>query len=562
MRTPLQAQLWEVVRTSWAETLARIVGMFVFVALLCSLGWHFDFSQPQLLFVRSLVVMMSIWVAVFSGTWLCSLDNRSGFSFRLGFIRPISTAQLVVVPLVYTIVTAVICYVVPTKFFGAMMGTDVPLLGPAMVIVGALSCLCTSVWSPTTILGKVIALVTTAAVIVLLFVSLNERSGNQVGTNGDLVFLMALGTPEFWHFRWQHYLISITIFLVASTATVASVKRQRCGDSLPLSIPIASHLKRRPERVHMTSPKKGTKGFGSRWSAQLWYELQRIAPPVMILAMIVPLFVIGLVNLKHDWEYANRFLLTALIACPVLYQLVGAGAAVGLRQKNGNTSLPVFDSTRAMTSEQLILIKLASIAGCAFVAWIIMAAAAGLQLYVSADPSLRDAFFAAITHLVTAVEIHWWIAGVASLVLCFVFVTSILLAFSYWLPLHPKMFYGCGLFGLLNVGILAFDLASDWSFQVLWDAYSYLAPIVSVAICVYLLKRALTTGFLSKMVFLAVCVLWAIHVYTTVSLAVRFAPELPFEIPTIAYVSAAASLIVPLAATAAAPLALASHRHR
>jgi hypothetical protein len=103
------------------------------------------------------------------------------------------------------------------------------------------------------------------------------------------------------------------------------------------------------------------------------------------------------------------------------------------------------------------------------------------------------------------------------------------------------------------------DHRHGWSFSPLWIAYGYLLPPVIVAACVRALQKALSAGFLSSRLFGYSFCLWLVYVVSTVVLYINAAPPTP--LPFGAVLVGGSLLLVPLAAIAIAPLALAAHRH-
>ena len=127
-----------------------------------------------------------------------------------------------------------------------------------------------------------------------------------------------------------------------------------------------------------------------------------------------------------------------------------------------------------------------------------------------------------------------------------------------WIQLHQKLCM-CGLFALpLHAVLLILDARHDWAFRHLWAAYGYFLSVATVAVCVIALRKALTAGYLGKRLFGYAFCLWVIYVSSAAALYIK-APAVTIPLPLIAL--GVSALLVPLASTAIAPLALASFRH-
>ncbi|MBI2477359.1 MAG: hypothetical protein HYV60_01515 [Planctomycetia bacterium] len=103
------------------------------------------------------------------------------------------------------------------------------------------------------------------------------------------------------------------------------------------------------------------------------------------------------------------------------------------------------------------------------------------------------------------------------------------------------------------------DAKHDWALRYFWIADGWLVTVVMVIGSGLALQRALTSGYLGKQLFACMFCLWAIYVSTAIAMFLK-APS-GVSIPPVVIALGAASLLVPLASAAIAPLALASHRH-
>ncbi len=556
MQTPLQAMIWELWRTSRGELLIRIGWLCIFVLLAWCVPVGMGANSPAVDVINGVLILMLMLASIASPTWMLQFDrNQAGFSFRLGFVRPVSTTVLVVVPTVYTMVTAAICFLVPETLLGLLRGTFMPIVGPAVVIASIVACFTAATWSPTTVIGKMVGLAGVIGGAVWLVVYHSQSIGSEP-------LLMALGKSSFFDFGWQIYVVFFAVTTLALVATVVAVDRQRHGDRWRFGSFVAARVARlRGRQRTLASPT--TKPFASRFAAQCWYEMRRYGSRMLVMSAFCALLVLALVSIvpliQPRWQGGPIVWLMALALCPFVYQIIGADGALGLRQKQGATRFPAFDATRAMSNDRLIACKLLVIAACSLIGWLGMGIVAGLHTVVAGDWQMWGKIGETVSQAVGGTSVTWWIAGISSAALLYISSTVGLLALGLWLPSHPRLFQVVSLALYLQIALMIWDARHDWSLRPLWVVYGYTIALTIVVGCVVALKKAILSGFLGKRLFGCVFCLWGIYAISIITLYLSAAPATP--IPTVVVVLAGSSLLIPLAAVAFAPLALASYRH-
>jgi hypothetical protein len=470
MRTQLHAMIWEVWRTSRSELLLRTAGMVGFVLLICGTTAAKTFNEPETRVLCGMALMVLTFGSVTTQNWIYQLDRQqTGFSFRLGFVRPVSTTMLVAVPLMFTTAAAVISYLLSMTLFSLLMNVSMPLVGPAAVIACAVVCCMAATWSPTAIFAKVIGLTVLAAAMVMSLVAFHARHETP-----DPI-LIAIGSPEYFDFGWQHYAALLILAALAFVVTVAAVERQRHGDHFQLA------SLTRVGQVFKLSYRRRQRPFTSRFAAQCWYESQRFGRTVLLLGVLAPLIIFVFVSMapRHDpnRQAVAYVWLGALVLCPFVYQLVGADGALGLRQKQGATQFSAFDATRAMPNDRLIASKLLVIAACSLIGWLCMGLAAASHVVLFGDWDLWVRIGQAASRAVGDVPIYWWIAGVCCVVLQYISTTSILLACGA--PLHGRLFVCLIVLVYAHMMLAMWDAKHHWTLWYLWTAYGYLLSVRS-----------------------------------------------------------------------------------
>jgi hypothetical protein len=562
MRTPLQAVLFELWRTSRLQLLLVFGFQFAVVLLMYSGvldGRNSGEATVQVL--CGIFIMFSTATSAFSQSWRNTFEtNHIGFSFRLGFVRPISTTQLVAVPMVFIVMVSPLCYLLPALLFNWLISItgyqqSVPLLGPSLLAACVAACLVAVAWTSTTIVGRAFGLVAFGGGLIA------SLAMYHLHVDPSEPLIIAIATPGYFDFSWYEYAAFILLPVIAMCVTVVAVDRQRHGDRWQfdrvgqwwrkLSIPTpASDGRHQP--------------FRSPLAAQCWFEMRRFGFKLLILGVFVPLIPLAMVTLGTlafpGREGAPWFWLIAIGFCPLVYQMIGADGAIGLKYRQGSLQFSAFDATRAMPNDQLIAIKLLMIALCSLFGWLWMVLATGAYAVMAGEVQWWVQLGQTFSASVGDVPVLWWIAGGCSLVLLYISSTSMLLALGMWIPLRPGVFMFSLVAGITHMVLAIWDAKHGWSLRNIWTAEGWLVAAAIVIGSGLALRKALTSGYLGKQLLVWTLCLWAIYVSTAIAMFLK-APS-GVTLPPVLIAIGAAGLLVPLASAAIAPLALASHRHR
>lgn len=559
MTGSVRAMVWELWCTCRLDLLGRLGYSCALVALFCA-AMLSSGQEEALQTFRGLVVLIGTIASVFSMIWLRELDREgSGFSFRLGFTRPVSTRQLVLVPTVFAVLTSIMCFLVPTRLFAVMSGVSVPFVAPCLFIVCAVVALNAAAWSHTSILDKLVTLI--ALIMILVWVLASYNSSRQ---HAD-PFLLAIGKPDYFQLGWHHYVTMMVLPLFIVAFTVWAVGRQRHGDGLQLTKPVQNLF------AQLFTEAKKRRPFKSKLSAQFSYEFRTCGPPVLYLGVAAPFLMYGFIRFclwmyphaseaDTAFEGAPVFWGLGLIFSPLIYQLLGADGALGLRRREGVLRFSSYDATRPLTNGQLIAVKMVVTGTCSLVGWLCMWVGAAIYIRFGGDGMIWSRVVAGGADVIGNVPSYWWFAAIVVLTMTYVSTTSVLLAFGLWTPLYPRVFVGLLVFAYISLGAVAFDAHNDWRWKAFWPVYGYLMTSVLVALCLYAIFRALRDRAIGLRAFSCIGLFWMTYVGLTVTLALE-APQLA-DISMPLGIVLGSLLLVPLAATACAPLALASQRHR
>ncbi len=556
MSSSIRATLWELFRTSRLDLLTRVGYSVAIVLVLNSIR---QLAQEDLTpLTRGLLVIISIAASSLSLFWIRELDRgNKGFSFRMHFVRPISTMQLVAVPMLFTVATSAICFLVPTQLHELITGVPMPVWGPLAFVGCVVVCLTGAAWSATTIPDTIILLG-------MLFVGLfSFLIGFHQSRGFSEPFVLAIGDAGYFQFGWVHYAVLLGVAMLAFGLTVIAVDRQRHGEGISLVEPVQSLF----SNVGVKSATRAS--FRGPLRAQFGYEFRRTAPTVLTIGIVGPLCVLAfvrfgywmnpdLMNIDTIWQGAPVMWMLALGLGPFLYQLIGADGVIGLRKRGEVYRLSAFDATVPMANDQLIAIKLVVVAVCSLIACGCMWLAAWLDMRFG----LGGAHWPHIVSEIGSLDggrlgTAWWLGGIACATLFYIGSTSILLGFGLTVPFYPRVFTGLMCFGYVSFGLAFMDSRNNWEYLWLWRAYGFAVAAVIALLGAFAIWLAVRQRAMSARSMLFVTALWCVFVGVVIVLAQRI-PSIGTPMQFIV----ASLLLVPLAATVCGPLALGLQRHR
>ena len=557
MQTPQQAILWELWRTSRWEMLGRLcaaIGLILLVQFAeggkPSAAQGLDVANPQSAVIRVIVLLVFMGASLTSSSWIHQIDNRQmGFSMRLGFTRPVSTRHLVLIPLLYNIAVAELVFLVPASVFQWTTGMALPIAGPVTFIAFGVVCATAATWAPTTTLGKVLGCSLLFLVVTGVPMAYHELSDSREPV------LIAMSRPGFFDLTWVHRSFLAVVGGVALGATLVAVDRQRHGESGLIDF-------------RWTPPKL----WLPRWdwqmtgptSAQIWFEFHRFGQKIVLAGAGVALVAFLAITIgrlfRPDLDQAVSTWLILLSLTPLMYQVIGANQALGIRMRQGAYALSPFDAARPMRSDWLIALKLLVIAATSLTGWLLLATGALLQTAMFGEWAAWGRLADAITEVVGEVPLYWWILGSLNILFAYICSCSVLLAMGLWFPLYANRFVWLMVAGYGMVVLALWDAKNGWRLQPFWVALGWLTAAVIVAGSMYLIARAVSSNALGKRYLGVAAGLWGGYV---VSVALMYRQVANYvDVPTVLLVLGAAALLIPLATTAAAPLALSSNRHR
>jgi hypothetical protein len=557
--------LWELTRLSRWETTLRIGFMCFFTILLSLINPNLGEIQNQV--IRGISVGFFLVTAPFSSAWLGELDSKStGFSFRLGYVRPVSTLQLVLIPMIFTVAIAMASYLIPALFASLLLNTSFPLLEPALLVALVVQFSMAVVWSFTTRLARIFGIVLLAVVIIGLCIY------SVMHSESNVPLLLAISDPSYFEMSLWQFACLIAVMFATTIATIFSVDRQRHGDEWKLFRTSWCFLFSSSSLHSAGFVDAEWRPFQNRVTAQCWYEWRQTGIRVLTAGFITAFLAVGfltVINLLYPGRNPNTVVwVIALIISPLLLQVIGIESAVGLKHVHGTTKLSAFDATRCFANDQIILIKLVVIAFCATISWLCLLTIAWIDLgwFGRADAwqnnhVVSDFLAKTLPKISAHLGAREWIIGFFNLILLFISSSSALLAFALWMPIYPKRFTAIALVGALHLLVAVLAVVKKWPIEFAGTCYGYALAGLITSLCLISVQRSIKFGAIRKIYFMAIGSLWVIATVPSVYFYYKISAQLPFTIPPAGIVFGAALLLVPLASTTVAPLAYATHRN-
>lgn len=373
MRTPAQALVWE----AWRQTRARFafaagIATIGCAAILVAAGDRAAFILPFLVTTIAVVTVIDLPIA----------GSRSGFPFRASFTRPVSTAMLVLAPMVYLAVLGAALYLVPIVVTGVLFDVSFPLIAvPAWIGAVVLALTAVSWWSngaAMRFVGKVVVLLGTVELVRRFNSSSPFRPDPSPGN-----------WPEVLYLSFAELVALCLLGAAAIVWAARGVKRQRhmadrrsargfvAGWRDWTKVSIAERLRDGPAGLdRLPCP------TASRSRAELWLETRRRGLPVLGtsvgIAAVIP--VVLAVGRAQGWDL-SVLLAFASFASPVFVAL----GVPGERRSVRPGALSPFEASRPIPTARLAAVRIAVPAVAILAGWL----AIGLSLWVSL-PLLGD----------------------------------------------------------------------------------------------------------------------------------------------------------------------------
>ena len=551
-KTILKVQLWELWRLTRLELLFRfLLPIVMFYALGAMVGGHF-----QLL---NVVALFGILLAsLTSGLWLASFRQieGGGFSLSLGYPRPLSSFQLVSVPLLWLTGSNVLVYLALATAFFQFFGVrpvgvaELPLVLFASVAMATLS------WATHRIGERVLAAVLLGGGAVFW---LSKRTES-------LEFLnpLTLGMGDF--VTRSEGIILLLMTALMWIAAIYFLHLQRSGEMRPSRA--AAKLQGFGEQVLA----ERTTGFLGPLHASLWFELRRAGGRALYVLGGGLVLMLGsgvLVGATEMTSMVNALWVASLCITPLALLLVTNESVLGLRYRGHTSSLSVFEATQPDTVGRNVLMKTGISMGLTWTgSMVVVLAALGCTGYFGGDV-WDDAY----SELIDAMKVSFdvaviWLGGLLTALIIFAALCAtaalLTMSFGYLIPrAEEHRSVGNALFAGVFIPIMAPILGSLFQWDLIWvgklGALAWGMSLVVVALLS--LWRCARAGHYSVAFLVLVVLSWGGLLAALWGFAVNTSIDLP-KTNLYGYILLAGLLCVPPASLAWASLSMAALRSR
>jgi polyhydroxybutyrate depolymerase len=546
MRSPAAAVSWELHhRHCWG--LAAVIFYLVVLAgirlLFFGPGHRVPYDgEPS--FALAVIVPLGstfMWfLGVFSFGFEGDLAARQSVYPARMFTLPVSNTALAGWPMLYGSVAMAVLWLAARLLAVWPSGVYVPLVWPALAGAAFLAWTQVLTWMPYPLAGlRVIATIVWLTVIAIVVTVALENEVSEP-------LMLALLAPQ------------IPLAYLAARLAVARARR---GDTPDWRGAFA----RRHRIRNLLASRRGE--FASPADAQAWFEWQRHGLSLPALVAILLVFELALLFVFRDNPVlAFETLVAVLLTPPSMAAFVAATVSRSSPDGSDSYELAPFLATRPLSSAVLVAAKLKTTIRSTLVTWALVLAAVLLALWISGTSDV------VVDHALRVIEA----AGMPRAVAGSLLALSALIVLT-WKQLVRSLYIGmsgrawlvkASVFVTLSlltlvVALVPWVVSHGEAFAAIWRSLPW---ILVILVCLklwaagWIASRLYDERLLSERALVAGAACWLIVVlalYRTLVWLVDFPPSMPRY-----FLGLLAILAVPWVRLSAAPLALASNRHR
>jgi hypothetical protein len=402
MKSPIHAILWETWRVTRVEAAWKlavgIVGGLAVLALSATFAPADNARRYEDVKDNGAAIAMTLLVLPHLLGWfsLASLNGgRPGFPLYLHFTRPVRTAVIVGLPMVYLTAVSSAIYLVSALLLRVMSGYAFPLL-PVAVWIAALNLIWTAAsWSTRN--RTIQLLVFMFATMKAFGLAMDRLTAVEIPDTFDWPPRL---WPTLFDFPLTDYAWIALIGLVSFGFAVAGVTRQRRGDGW-VELPSAQRdgfWDRLVNSFRFPCP------TASATRAQVWFDLKSSGLPLLAIGVTMAIVILLVSAVSGPIDAAINA--DPRVSCPItecfyaraappllaplslFTMLFLGGNAFGIRRRQGRTYVSAFEATHANSTAQLAVLKVLVKSVCVLAAII----AIGVSVWISV-PLLGDAVF-------------------------------------------------------------------------------------------------------------------------------------------------------------------------
>jgi hypothetical protein len=548
-------EIWRVTRTeiNWRLAFGIVASSAVLIVFSAARDVVKDFSAA--------IALILLVLPQFIG-WLSPAKlngGRPGFPFYLLYTRPVRTAVLVAVAMVYLTAMPAVLYLMSAFLLRMTSGYPFPLLPAAAWIAGLNVVVLAVNWSTRSRVVMILGSMVASGAWVLLA---NHRL-NAIEIQGSYDW-----PPDLWPTRFDFpltdYALIALMGLVAFGVAVAGVALQRRGDAGPAMPFLSTGF---PESLvnlfRLPCP------TSSATQAQVWFDLKSSGVPALaiglLLASLTPLVFALTALVVWLRPFALMWTLLAVLALLIL-----GTNAFGICYRQGRLYCSSFDATQAAGSAPLAGLKVIVRSVCVLAALIVLSVSIwGSVSFIAVGKGYKplDSWVPAIAGAVAAMTGYQQVAlAIVASVGLAVMVASHAALGALWIRYSRRVNLAASLLLLygLALGLLKWSeqrgTGSEFLLGVLFGATRWIAAAAMVFTIIYLFWRGFAERFLTLRYVCGALLFSAAFAAAWVTI-LRAAGVQLTGMPTTSAVSWLSPAFVPLMASVLAPWSLNRIRH-
>ncbi|GAB5402192.1 MAG: hypothetical protein Aurels2KO_04230 [Aureliella sp.] len=480
--------LWEIWRLGQRETLGRasvllgLLGLLALGVLERNVG-----DGPASLVIRSVVILIVMEICIASSLIWRALDPKSQVGLNSLFSRPASTRMIVAVRMGFAVALNTAMYTFVALAASWIYTPAFPVAGGAAVVALCSAILACTLWSPATLAGRGVGSLVGLSLVAVVFGLLNLRA------NLPEPFVMAAADIAF--FQLDVTLCMATVLGVAGclAITCSCVAVQRRGDILLWESWCSSACDRcwsllsGKRGSRFTTCRSGSKQpFATSVKAQYWCEFRTHGVPTIVVATLlagVGLVVGGIVLLVNPMSKVDVLWFIALFFGPLAFQLISADGASNVKANGSTAAYSPFYGALPLSNQQLVRIKLVSIALHSSLGFLILLAGMAIHFTVFGWNRIAG-IWPALSRLAEDTTPLWWVSALAMLVWTYISCSGMTLNVGYLAAVQTKRFWALAIAVYLHGIALVLLAAEEWPYVDYWAYYAYaLAAAVTLFGC-------------------------------------------------------------------------------
>lgn len=281
----------------------------------------------------------------------------------------------------------------------------------------------------------------------------------------------------------------------------------------------------------------------------------------MVVASVIGglgLLIGAIVLLTAPQSHIDVLWFVALMLGPFAFQLISADGASNVKSHGGVSTYSPFYGTVPLSNQQLVRIKLISVALHTTLGFLILAACMAVHFTIFGWNRIAGVW-PALAQLAEQTTPLWWASAIAMFVWTYVSSSGLTLSVGYLASLQTKRFWALAAAVYFHGIALVLLAAEQWPYVAYWSFYAYALALGITLLGCRNIYRSLQEGQLRFSSLALGLGLWIAYLAGITFLSRQIDTQ---QLPPLPILILAFSLLtIPLAGLLTVPTSLARHRH-